>query len=400
MKIRGFGKTADGRSASLCVLRNSAGAEAHVTNYGATLVRLIVPDRNGRMTDVVLGHDDVNGYESGEGYLGATVGRFANRIGGACFTLNGKTYELTANDGPNTLHSGRDFYSKRMWDVKMPFIKLKSGDITASAGKTESLGDWWRDSHTGGLDSDIASGLVSMSGDSVIFCLDSPDGDQGFPGDLHVEVTYTLTENNELHIDYYAALAGDSLSTPLSLTNHSYFNLNGQGSGDVYSQTVMIDADCFTPNDKWSLPTGELRAVEGTPMDFRVPKRIGQEIKADDEQIEIGCGYDHNFVLRRQPADDEIADGMCTYRKAATLYSGSSGILMTVLTDLPGMQLYTGNHLGDDSGKEGAEYRPGSGVCFETQFWPDAVNREDFPGGVLNAGREFHSRTTYAFSCK
>ena len=127
-----------------------AGAEAHVTNYGATLVRLIVPDRNGRMTDVVLGHDDVNGYESGEGYLGATVGRFANRIGGACFTLNGKTYELTANDGPNTLHSGRDFYSKRLWDVKMPFIKLKSGDITASAGKTESLGDWWRDSHTGG----------------------------------------------------------------------------------------------------------------------------------------------------------------------------------------------------------------------------------------------------------
>ena len=403
MEIRDFGKLKDGSNASLYILRNSNGLAAAVTDYGATLVKFMVPDRDGDLRDVVLGHDEVSEYETGHGSLGATVGRFANRIGGARFTMNGKTYELTANNGPNALHGGCDPYSKRMWQARIPFGRINTNEIYKQFA-IESLNDRWP-----------VNAQNSIDGDTVTFCLDSPDGDQGFPGDLHVEVTYTLTAENELHIDYCAALSGAS-ATPLNLTNHSYFNLSGHDSGTVYDQIVQIRAEQFTPNDKWSLPTGELRDVAGTPMDFRKPKRIGKDILAEDEQIEIGCGYDHNYVLEgwnESPADTlaqktdpssdaakKNAEGLCAYRECASLYSAESGILMTVLTDLPGMQLYTGNHLGGELGKDLASYMSGAGVCFETQFWPDAVNRDNFPGGALNSGEEFHSRTTYRFSIK
>ena len=391
MEVRDFGKLRDGRHASLFILRNADGTSAAVTDFGAALVSLRVADKDGLFRDVVLGYDDVSGYEAGQSSLGATVGRFANRIGGARFAMNGKTYELTANNGPNALHGGCDHYVSRLWETRIPFGKINTNEIYKQYA-VESLNDRWP-----------AGVQKNITGDAVTFCLDSPDGDQGFPGDLHIEVTYTLTGDNELHIDYLASLAdsgkdagAERLSTPLNLTNHSYFNLNGHNSGDVYEQIVKIEADKFTPNDKWSLPTGELRAVEGTPMDFTSPKKIGQDIHTDDEQIEIGCGYDHNFVLRGEMA----SDGMCSYRECASLYSPQSGIRMRVLTDLPGMQLYTGNFLGEKNGKGGAYYGTGNGVCFETQFWPDSVNREEFPGGVLQEGRVFSSRTTYAFSCR
>ena len=392
MKIRSFGKLPDGRSAGLYILGNSTGTEVHVTNYGATLVRVIVPGKDGKMRDVVLGHDDAEGYESGSGFIGATVGRFANRIGGARFEVNGRVYELTANDGPNCLHGGRDFYSNRLWDVKVPFIQVRSSDVAASAGTTESLGDWWRENKSGGLDGDIASGLVSMDGDAVTFCLESPDGDQGFPGNLHIEVTYTLTENNELHIDYYAK--GDQ-TTPFNPTNHSYFNLNGHSSGPVTDQIVRVYAENFTPNDEFSLPVGEVRKVAGTPMDFREAKMIGRDINADDGQIKVGNGYDHNFVPDGE--DWDLERGRCRYRKVAEMYAEESGIQMDVFSDLPGMQLYSANYLKDEPGKDGAVYGPRSAICFETQFWPDSVNRAGSPGGFLKGGEEFRSRTTYAF---
>ena len=393
MKIVRFGKLTDGREAGLYILRNADGMAAAVTDYGAALVSLAVPDRYGMKRDVVLGHEDVSGYETGHGSIGAVVGRFANRIGNARFVMNGREYELTANNGPNALHGGRDHYIRRLWEARIAFGRISSDEIYRKYAK-ESLNDsWHRDAQE------------NIDGDAVTFCLDSPDGDQGFPGDLHIEVTYTLTADNALHIDYFAKLRegeGGPVSTPLNLTNHSYFNLNGQDSGSVYGQIVQINADRFTPNDEFSLPTGELRSVEGTPMDFREPKMIGRDIGADDIQLEIGCGYDHNFVLNGEavPKEDGRADGMCEYRQAASLYSEDSGILMKVLTDLPGMQLYSGNHLNGEPGKDCFSYSPGAGVCFETQFWPDAVNREDFPGGVLRPGEEFRSRTTYAFSTK
>ena len=240
MKIYDFGRLSDGRRAGLYILTNSNGMTASVTDYGATLVSLYVPDSTGVRRDVVLGHDDVKGYEVGRGTIGASVGRFANRIAGARFTIGARSFVLTANHGPNALHGGRDFYSKRMWTARIPFAKISARDIMA--GITESMNDGAA-MRPGG----------SIGGDSITFCLDSPDGDQGFPGNLHVEVTYTLTDENELHIDYLARTDRD---TALNLANHSYFNLGGHDSGSVLEHEVRINAGAFTPNDKWSLPTG------------------------------------------------------------------------------------------------------------------------------------------------
>ena len=378
MKIIGFGELSDGRKAGLYILKNTSGVEAAVTDYGAALVSLVIPGRDGKMKDVVLGHDDVTYYETGHGSIGAVVGRFANRIGGARFVFNGKTYELTANNGPNALHGGRDHYIRRLWTAKIDFASMKSGEIYKAYAK-ESLNDRWP-----------TAVQESMDGDKVTFCLDSPDGDQGFPGNLHIEVTYTLTDENELHIDYKAVSDAD---TPLNLTNHSYFNLDGQESRSVLDQICQIRADYFTPNDSTSLPTGELRPVKGTPMDFRTPKALGRDIYLDDEQLGYGNGYDHNFVLKGEAGED----GLCEYRECASLFSEESGIRMEVLTDMPGVQLYTANSLKGEPGKRGIVYTPRCGVCFETQFWPDAVNKEHFPGGVLGKDKEFNSRTTYKF---
>lgn len=374
MEMLTFGKLNDGRTAGLYVLRNSSGMSAALTDYGATLVSLAVPDRNGDIRDVVFGHDDAWGYEEGQGYIGATVGRFANRIGGASFTLNGKEHELTANDGPNALHSGRDSYSNRLWSVRIPFSEVSSRDIMASSAP-ESISD--------GVSQLARSNIANKR---VVFCLDSPDGDQGFPGNLHIEVTYTLTDEGELHIDYMARSDAD---TPFNPTNHSYFNLNGHADGSILEHIVQIDASEYTPSDEGLLPTGEIKSVAGTPMDFRIPKMIGQDIDADYADLKNGGGYDHNYVIARKKGE---------YREAASLYSRESGIRMEVLTDMPGLQMYTGNFMKGETGKDGVIYDLRSAVCFETQYWPDSVNREDFPDCILKAGEEFRSRTTYRFS--
>ena len=384
MKVYSFGKLSDGRTAGLYILKNANGMEVSITDYGATIVSLVVPDKNGKYRDVVLGHDDVSGYENGHGSIGAVVGRFANRICGAKVEIGGKTYELTANHGPNTLHGGRDFYNKRLWEAKIQFGQIKSNEIY-KVSALESLNDRWP-----------SSVQENITGDSVTFCLDSPDGDQGFPGNLHIEVTYTLTENDELNIDYRAVSDSD---TPLNLTNHSYFNLNGDSCPTVLDQICQIRADGFTPNDEFCLPTGEIRSVGGTPFDFREPKPLGQDINEDDIQLKFGGGYDHNFVIatRDELAQFDETGGKLSFKEAASLYAADSGIKMTVMTDLPGVQLYTANGMNDHTGKRGASYGPRGSVCFETQFWPDAVTKENFPGGILRAGEEFVSRTTYKF---
>ena len=374
MEMLTFGKLNDGRTAGLYILRNSSGMSAALTDFGAALVSLAVPDRNGDLRDVVLGHDDAAGYEEGHGSIGATVGRVANRIGGARFSLNGKEYALTANNGPNALHGGRDPYSKRLWSVKIPFREVSSRDILASSAP-ESISD--------GVSQLARSNIANRQ---VVFCLDSPDMDQGFPGRLHVEVAYTLTDEGELHIDY---LAGADADTPLSLTNHSYFNLNGHESGSVLGHIVHIEAEGYTPSDPDLLPYGTVESVAGTPMDFRIPKMIGRDIDADFIALRNGRGYDHNYV---------IAGEKGAYREAASLFSRESGIRMEVLTDMPGLQFYTANFMKGQVGKDGVIYGPRSAACFETQYWPDSVNRENFPDCILRAGEVFRSRTTYRFS--
>lgn len=340
MKER-FGKLSDGRETWIYVLKNSNGMEIRVSDYGAALVNVFVPDKNGEKRDVVLGYDNALGYEKGDKFFGAIVGRCANRIGGACFTLNGKTYHLEKNDHENNLHSGTDFYNKRIWQVK------EENDT------------------------------------SVTFLLHSPDMDQGYPGDVDIEVTYTLTEDNEVKIHYYAVPKSDTI---LNLTNHSYFNINGEGSGSILEQEVWINADAYTRADAESIPTGEITPVEGTPMDFRKRKLLGKEIDSCYEATKLGGGYDHNWVLN--------GSGL---RKVGELLSEKSGIKMEVYTDLPGMQVYTANFLEDDLGKNGNVYGRRSAVCFETQYFPDAVNKEQFDGPVALAGETYETETIYRF---
>ena len=382
MKSIRFGTLEDGRTAGLYFLESPDGIRAAVTDYGAALVSLAVPDRKGELRDVVLGHDDASGYEKGHGHIGASVGRFANRIGGARFELNGETYELTANNGANCLHGGRDFFKNRLWTVKIDFTSVRSGDIMA-AYAAESIAD-----------KDPSRGVRGLHDNSITFCLDSPDGDQGFPGSMHIEVTYSLPGNGMLMIDYKAASDAD---TPVSFTNHSYFNLNGHDSGTVIGQKVKINAEYYSPVDAGQIPLGEPAPVEGTPFDFREVKMIGKDIDADDEQIRIGGGYDHNFVI----GDSASETGERTLREAGMLYSDDSGIRMTVITDMPDMQVYTANSLKDEPGKDGAVYGRRSAVCFETQFRPDAVNSTDpdvRSGCILKAGEKFLSTTIYKFS--
>lgn len=342
MKITDFGVTSKGEEAKLYTLVNAAGMEIAVTDYGAALVQIIVPDKEGHPCDVVLGYDEAAGYEEGTVFLGAVVGRSANRIGGASIEINGTTYELAKNDNGNNLHSGPDFYNKRMWNVK------------------------------------------EAADDHVTFELNSPDGDQGYPGEVTIEVTYTLTEDNAVKITYHAVPAED---TVINLTNHSYFNMDGHASGDVMAQEVWIDADTFTRADEESIPTGELTPVEGTPMDFRVKKTLGKEIGEDYEALNFGMGYDHNWVLNN--------DGK--FAKVAEMSSEESGITMEVYTDLPGMQLYTGNFIEEEAGKGSAVYRRRQAACFETQFFPDAIHKEHFAGPICKKGETYDTVTMYKF---
>lgn len=336
-----FGMTSKGEEARLFTIQNGKGMEIKVSDYGAALVQVRVPDKEGRLLDVVLGYDDVQGYEAGNAFFGATIGRVANRIGNGVFQLGGRTYELTRNDGQNALHGGRDFYNKRIW-------------------KTGKTGE-----------------------DHVEFLLDSPSGDQGFPGNVKISVTYTLTKDNEIKIHYRAVPDADTL---INLTNHSYFNLSGHASGTVLAQEVMLDADAYARADSQSIPTGEIVPVSGTPMDFRQLKPIGAEIDEAYEALEFGKGYDHNWVLNKKG-----------YRKAAFMRSKESGIAMEVYTDLPGLQFYTANFVDHEKGKEGAVYNMRQAACFETQYFPDAVHKDHFEGPEVKAGEIYETTTAYRF---
>ena len=315
-------------------LENKSGTWAILTDAGAAVVCLFY-----RGVDIVLGWDTAQEYFPNPGSFGATVGRSANRIGGAAFTLNGKRFELAKNDGENNLHSGPDGYHNRQWETK---------EVT---------------SH------------------KAVFCLDSPDGDQGYPGRLRVSVTYTLEDDDSLHILYEGVSDAD---TVVNLTNHTYFNLNRHGSGSAEGHLLKIEADAFTPVAPGLIPTGELRDVEGTPFDFRTPKPIGRDIGADDLQLKLGGGYDHNFAIR--------GEGL---RPAAELTGDQTGITLAVETDRPGVQLYTGNFLRGETGKGGAVYGKRSAVCLETQFFPNAVNESAFASPVVKAGEPFRSETVW-----
>ena len=341
MESRYFGKTKHGEDATLYTLRNSRGMVMTVTDYGATLHSLLIPVGN-ELRDVVLGYDNALGYDSPSGtYFGATIGRNSNRIGGAAFTLNGNQYTLPANDHGNSLHSGPDGFSHRLWQVK---------DITPN---------------------------------SITLSIHSPDGDQGYPGNLDAEVTYTLTENNSVQLSYRAKADAD---TVINLTNHSYFNLNGHKTGDILGHKVWMDADFFTNADAASIPTGEILPVEGTPMDFRTAKTIGQDIGVDYRALNFGRGYDHNWCLNNGG------------KFAKVIRCEVEDLAMDVLTDLPGVQMYTGNFLRSEAGKDGAVYLHRNGICFETQYYPDAVNHSNFPSVICPAGKTWESVTEYRFT--
>jgi aldose 1-epimerase len=342
-----FGVTPAG-PARLYTLANKHGMAVTITNYGGIVTSLRAPDRNGKSDDVVLGYDSIDGYLKKHPYFGAIVGRYGNRIAKARFTLDGVEYKLAANNGANALHGGLQGFDKKLWEAS---------DVSAS-------------------DPALALSYVSR------------DGEEGYPGRLSTRVVYTVTEDNELRIDYTATT---DKPTVLNLTNHSYFNLVGQGNGDILGHEIQINAGHFTPIDAGLIPTGEIRAVDGTPLDFRKPQKIGARIDANDEQIKLGGGYDHNFVI-------VPGEGL---KLAARVYDVGSGRVMEVLTTEPGVQFYTGNFLdGTLTGKDGKVYKKRYGFCLETQHYPDSPNQPSFPSVVLRPGAEYRSRTIYRFSTR
>ncbi len=348
MKVQPYGKTKTGEEVSLYTLTNTKGLQATITNYGGIVVSLMAPDRDGKMADVVLGFESLEGYLAGHPYFGAIIGRYGNRIGKGRFKLGGKEYVLAQNNGENHLHGGVRGFDKAVW---------KARDVSTP------------DAH------------------SLELSYVSPAGEEGYPGTLTVTVTYTLTAANELRIDYAATTDAE---TVLNLTNHSYFNLAGQGEGDILKHEVMINADRFTPVDGGLIPTGELRPVEGTPFDFRTPHAIGARIGQDEEQLKLGLGYDHNFVLNRS------GDGLLL---AARVVEPTSGRQLEVLTSEPGIQFYTGNFLdGSLRGKSGKVYAKRYGFCLETQHFPDSPNKPEFPSVVLKPGGRYQTTTVYRFS--
>lgn len=345
-----FGSMPDGKTVYRYTLKNRNGVTAGFLDLGAIWHSMLVPDRDGNFADVVLGYDSVDCYLKSEAHLGEIVGRNANRIGGGQFELNGQTYELTVNNGPNNLHSGNDYYRNRIWDARV----TEDGE-------------------------DI----------SICFTLNSPDGDQGFPGNFRVSVTYILTGSDELHIRYCGVSDADTI---MNMTNHAYFNLAGHNTGEAMGQKVRIFADSFTPADQVSIPFGTILPVKGTPMDFTEMKAIGRDIENDYEQLVFGSGFDHNWVIRRE------AEGLSLAAKA---WDEASGRAMETWTDLPGVQFYTANYL-DSSlpGKEGAVYGRRHGYCFETQYYPDAIHKPQFPSPVIRAGQEKRTETIYKFYVK
>jgi len=345
-----FGTMPDATAVEIFTLKNSHGMEVRTIPYGAIIVSIRVPDRAGRFDDVVIGHDRLEGYLTASRFFGAVVGRFGNRIAKGRFTLDGRTYELAVNNGPNHLHGGVKGFDKVVWQAE-PFRAGGNSGVT--------------------------------------YRYISADGEEGYPGRLNVRVTYTLTERNQVVVDYAATT---DKATPINLTQHSYFNLAGDGVRDVLDHVVQINADRFTPVDATKIPTGELARVAGTPFDFRTPVRLGAQIAAAHPQLTIGGGYDHNFVLNR------TGGGL---QWAARVFEPSTGRTLTVTTTEPGLQFNTANALdGTITGKSGHVYRARYGLCLETQHFPDSPNQPSFPSTILRPGQTFRSRTEFAFGVR
>jgi aldose 1-epimerase len=344
--VKPFGQTKDGTPVSLYTLRNNKGAEAGICNYGGLVIFLKVPDRKGHFGDVVLGYDYLADYIKDSPYFGAMIGRYGNRIAKGKFTLGGQEYALAINNGPNALHGGLKGFDKVVWEPRL---------------------------------------LASPEGPSLELKYVSKDGEEGYPGNLSVTAVYTLTEDNALKLEYTATTDKD---TVVNLTQHSYFNLAGKG--DILNHVVMIQADKFTPVDSTLIPTGELRAVEGTPFDFRTPTAVGARIGQDDEQLKFGNGYDHNWVINKPMGQLSLM---------ARVSEPTSGRVLEVLSTEPGLQFYSGNFLdGKNTGKGGWVYQFRNGFCMEPQHYPDSPNQPNFPSVVLKPGQVYRNTIIFKFS--
>lgn len=347
VETKPFGKLPSGQEVTAYTLKNANGIELTAITHGGIITSLKTPDKTGAFTDIVLGYDNVDGYVKATPYFGAIIGRYGNRIANAKFSLDGKTYALAANNGPNALHGGVQGFDKVLWTGK---------PVAVSGGK------------------------------AVEFSYTSKDGEEGYPGTLQVTVRYTLTDSNQLQVDYHATT---DKATPVNLTQHTYFNLAGDGSGDVLNHEVTLDADRFTPVDSTLIPTGVLQPVAGTPFDFRKPTTIGSRINGADQQLKNAGGYDHNWVLTR------TGTGLS---HAAHVTEPTSGRTLDVSTTEPGIQFYTGNFLdGTITGKAGHVYKHRTGFCLETQHFPDSPNQPSFPSTILKPGAEYSSRTVFTF---
>ena len=345
-----FGKLPDGREVYQYTLMNKSGAILKVINFGAIVTSLTVPDRNGKYDDVVLGYDSLQEYIKGQSYFGAIVGRYGNRIGKGQFTLEGKKYKLATNNGPNHLHGGNIGFSKVLWDAKT---------------------------------------VQDSAGPSLELTYVSPDGEEGYPGTVTLSVTYTLTEKNELRIVYTGTTDKTTVFNP---THHSYFNLSGSFTNTILDHLLTIEADTVTPVDRGLITTGKYLDVTNTPMDFRNPTAIGTRINDKFEQLTFAKGYDHNWIIKNYSKGN--------VRKAAEVYEPKSGRVMTVYTDQPGLQFYSGNFLDGASKGKGVSYQFRTGLCLEAQCYPDSPNKPEFPSTTLKPGEVYHQTTIYQFSTK
>jgi aldose 1-epimerase len=342
-----FGGIPDGPAVTIYTLRNDKGMEARILTYGGIVQSLKVPDRNGKFDDVVLGHDNIGGYLTNSPYFGALIGRYGNRIGGGKFTLEGKTYKLANNNGPNSLHGGIKGFDKVVWQ---------------------------------------ASPSLTPDGPALELTYVSQDGEEGFPGNLKVTAIYTLTDNNELHLSFTATTDQPTLC---NLTQHSYFNLRGQGNGDILGHEVYINSDKITPVDKDLITTGEYAPVDGTPFDFRKPTAIGARINDPNQQLQFGTGYDHNWVINKPLGKLGLL---------ARVYEPTTGRVMEVWSTEPGVQFYTGNFLGETiTGKDGKVYQRRTGFCLEPQHYPDSPNKPMFPTTELKPGETYQNTILYRF---
>ncbi len=343
-----FGTTADGTAVEVFTLQNASGLELRAITYGGIITSLKVPDRTGALGDIVLGFESLNGYLNGHPFFGAIIGRYGNRIAGGRFLLDGHDYTLATNNGPNHLHGGPRGFDKQVWSAEI--LPLKN---------------------------------------TIAFRRTSADGEEGYPGNLVVEVVYALTDDNQLIVDYRYTT---DKATPVNLTQHSYFNLAGEGAGDILGHSLMLQADRYTPVDSTLIPTGELAPVEGTPFDFRQPAPIGARIDQPHPQIKNGQGYDHNWVLNKK--GNELA-------LAARVTEPASGRTLEVMTTEPGIQFYAGNFLdGTLTGKSGRRYPRRSGFCLETQHYPDSPNQPGFPSTIAKPGQDYRTRTIFSFGVR